>query len=135
MQVGTPQDVASADVVVCATTSPTPVFDGAALSDGGFVVAVGSHTPGAREVDDTTIRRAGLVLAEHRATALREAGDLIQAVAAGALTADEIRDFTDVAAGQVEPIDGITVYKSVGMAYQDLAVVEAAFGAAPEERA
>lgn len=125
---GTPEDVMGADLVVTATTSTTPVFDGRALAGGAFVVAVGSHTPAARELDDTTLGRADLVLAEHRATALREAGDLIAAVAAGALAPDRIRDFGDVVAGGVGPPAGIGVYKSVGMAYQDLAVVEAATG-------
>ena len=125
---GTPEDVTDADLVVCATTSATPVFDGDALGPRTFVVAVGSHTPDARELDDTTIGRADLVLAEHRATALREAGDLIAAVASGAIAQERIRDFADVAAGRVAPATGVTVYKSVGMAYQDLAVVEAAMG-------
>ncbi len=123
---GTPEAVGEADLVVCATTSRTPVFEGTALGKRAFVVAVGSHTPDARELDDTVFRRASLVLAEHRATALREAGDLIQAVAAGALSAERIRDFTDLDSGRVAPVPGIAVYKSVGMAYQDLAVVEAA---------
>jgi ornithine cyclodeaminase/alanine dehydrogenase-like protein (mu-crystallin family) len=123
---GTPDDVSAADIVVCATNSPTPVFSGKNLGEHVCVVAVGSHTPDARELDDTVFSRASLVLVEHRQTALREAGDIIQALAADVLRADEIMDFGDLAAGRVNAATGISVYKSVGMGYQDLAVVEEA---------
>jgi ornithine cyclodeaminase len=126
VQPGTPGDVSAADIVVCATTSTTPVFDGAALGEQACVVAVGSHTPAARELDDVVFSRASLVLVEDHATALREAGDIIQALAAAAVRADEIMDFGDLAAGKVRAAAGISVYKSVGMGYQDLAVVEEA---------
>ncbi|WP_170322721.1 ornithine cyclodeaminase family protein [Acrocarpospora macrocephala] len=126
VRAGTPDDVPTADVVVCATTSPTPVFDGKSLGEHVCVVAVGSHTPDASELDHTVFSRASLVLVEHRQTALREAGDIIKALAADVLQAGEIRDFGDLAAGQVHPVAGISIYKSVGMSYQDLAVVEEA---------
>ncbi|QFY09873.1 ornithine cyclodeaminase family protein [Nonomuraea phyllanthi] len=126
---GTPDDVSKADVVVCATTSATPVFDGRDLGERACVVAVGSHTPDARELDHAVFTRASLTLVEHRGTALREAGDIIHAVAAGVLTEDRITDFGDLAERGAPAVEGISVYKSVGMGYQDLAVIEEALRA------
>jgi ornithine cyclodeaminase/alanine dehydrogenase-like protein (mu-crystallin family) len=120
---GTPEDVSAADIVVCATNSQTPVFDGTKLNEQACVVAVGSHTPDARELDDAVFSRASAVLVEHRETALREAGDIIQALATNSLRPGQIVDFGDLAAGRLIAASGISVYKSVGMAYQDLAVV------------
>jgi ornithine cyclodeaminase len=123
---GRADDVAGADIVVCATSSATPVFDGGRLGEQVAVVAVGSHTPEARELDDTTFRRARVVIVEHRATALREAGDVIQALAARALDLDRVLDLGQLTDPELSPAPGISVYKSVGLAYQDLAVATAA---------
>ncbi|MEN3270282.1 MAG: hypothetical protein V7646_7176 [Pseudonocardia sp.] len=68
--------MATADVVVCATTARTPLFDGALLGSRTTIVAVGSHEPEAAEVDATTVCRSTVVV-EARSAALREAGDLI----------------------------------------------------------
>lgn len=121
-----PDDVADADLVVCATNSAVPVFDGDDLADDVCVIAIGSHTPQARELDDRTFARARAVLVEHHATARREAGDVLQALASGALRDDRIRDLGQLADPLLDPQPGIVVYKSVGMAYQDLAVAAAA---------
>ncbi len=126
---GTPEDVSAADVVVCATNSQRPVFNGTNLNEQAFVVAVGSHTPDARELDDAVFSRASTVLVEHRDTALREAGDIIQALTTNSLRPDQIVDFGDLAAGRLNTATGISVYKSVGMAYQDLAVAAEALKA------
>jgi ornithine cyclodeaminase/alanine dehydrogenase-like protein (mu-crystallin family) len=125
---GTPADVADADIVVCATTARTAVFDGSLLAEQACVVAVGSHEPDARELDDTVFRRASLVVVEDRETALREAGDVIQAIAAGALDVHSLIGLRSVLASP-SSTDGISVFKSVGMAWQDLAVAEAIWAA------
>ncbi|MEO6501599.1 MAG: ornithine cyclodeaminase family protein [Jatrophihabitantaceae bacterium] len=144
---GSGDDVATADIVVCATTAREPVFDGRLLAEHACVVAVGSHEPAARELDDAVFERAGRVVVEERSTALREAGDVLQAMAAGVLDADQLIDLADLAdladlpglvdlaglgpggrlAGPAATGDGISVFKSVGMAWQDLAVAEAAY--------
>jgi ornithine cyclodeaminase len=124
---GTGADVDAADIVVCATTARQPLFDGRLLSPHACVVAVGSHEPEARELDDAVFRRAGRVVVEERETALREAGDIVQAIAAGVLGADELIDLAEV--GDLPPMtaeSGIGVFKSVGMGWQDLAVAAAA---------
>ena len=131
-EVGTAEAVRGADVVVCATTARQPVFDGELLADHACVVAVGSHEPDACELDDKVFSRARHVVVEERATALREAGDVIQAIAAGALEADSLVDLVD--RPRVPPADGITVFKGVGMAWQDLAVASTAYSAWRERR-
>lgn len=128
---GTGADVPTADIVVCATTARQPVFDGGLLSDHACVVAVGSHEPAARELDDTVFSRAARVVVEERGTALREAGDVVQAIAAGVLGPDDLMDLGELT-GPVEPAPestGIGVFKSVGMGWQDLAVAGAAHAA------
>ena len=124
---GTGADVASADIVVCATTGRQPVFDGRLLAGHACVVAVGSHEPAARELDDTVFSRAARVVVEERGTALREAGDVLQAIAAGVLDPDDLIDLGALS-GSAEP-SGIGVFKSVGMGWQDLAVAGTAYAA------
>ncbi|MGH3308799.1 MAG: ornithine cyclodeaminase family protein, partial [Nocardioides sp.] len=115
----------SADVVVCATSARSPVFDSALLGDDAVVVAVGSHEPDARELDAPLLGRASVVV-EDVATALREAGDVILAVADGTLEPADLLPMRDVVTGAVEvPTDRPLVFKSVGMGWQDLVVAAA----------
>ncbi len=130
---GTPAEVAGADIVVCATTARQPVFDGRLLAAQACVIAVGSHSPDARELDDAVFTRAARVVVEERSTALREAGDVLAAIAAGVLDADRLIELADLPAGVAQP--GIGVFKGVGMGWQDLAVAEAAQRAFTAEHA
>ena len=115
----------SADVVVCATSARTPVFDSALLRDDVVVVAVGSHEPDARELDAALLGRA-TVLVEDVATALREAGDVVLAVADGALAWTDLVALRDVVVDQRPlPADRPLVFKSVGMSWEDLVVAAA----------
>lgn len=120
----------TADVIVCATSARSPLFDADLVRDDAVVVAVGSHQPDARELDSRLIRRASVVV-EERATAQREAGDVVLAIADGALRADELIPMRDVVTGAVQlPTDRPLVFKSVGMAWEDLVVAEAVVRAA-----
>lgn len=115
----------SADVVVCATSARSPVFDSALLRDDAVVVAVGSHEPDARELDAPLLGRATVVV-EDIATALREAGDVVLAIAESTLTAADLVPMRDVLTGDIAlPTDRPLVFKSVGMSWQDLVVAAA----------
>ncbi len=115
----------SADVVVCATSARSPVFDSALLREDAVVVAVGSHEPDARELDAPLLGRATVVV-EDVATALREAGDVVLAIAEGTLTPVDLVPMRDVVSGAVAvPADRPLVFKSVGMSWQDLVVATA----------
>jgi ornithine cyclodeaminase len=123
-----PLAVAGADLVCTCTTSPVPVFDGGLLSDGVHVNAVGSYQPTTRELDDRTLARARIVV-ETREAALAEAGDLVIPLASGVIgRAAVVADLGEVVRGagaRRGPAD-VTVFKSVGVAFEDLAVARAA---------
>ena len=117
--------VAAADVVCCATTAREPLFDGSLVADHATVVAIGSHEPDAREVDDALVRRATVVV-ESRGSALREAGDVIGALAAGAVREDSLVALADVVCGRVVVSgDRPRLFKSTGMAWEDAVVASA----------
>lgn len=120
--------VRAGDVLVCATSSAVPLFAGALVQDTACVVAVGSHYPDRRELDTNLMARAHVVV-EDTATALREAGDVVMAVQEGALELHGWRTLAEVvttaAAGPPswQKADRRpTVFKSVGMGWQDLVV-------------
>lgn len=119
-RVGTVDDTASADVVVCATTSATPVIPSAVVSDRACVIAVGSHEPDRRELDGELMARATVVV-EDRDTALREAGDVVLALGHG-LDAASLVPLADLVRGADVHVDRPRVFKSVGMSWQDLVV-------------
>lgn len=126
--VGEPGDVRDADIVCTCTTSKRPVFDGAHLPSGAHVNAVGAYQPHTRELDDAAIRR-GKVVVETRAAALEEAGDLLIPLESGTIAGDHIvAELADVAGGRTirESDDDITVFKSVGVAFEDLVLARAA---------
>lgn len=115
---GTPEAVGSADVVVCCTTARTPLFDGAAVPGHAAVAAVGSHEPEAREVDEQLVRRAELYV-EARTVAAREAGDLLMAGVGGR----QLWNLAELVRGDAAVPEGRPrFFKSVGMAWEDLAV-------------
>ncbi len=121
---GVPGRLGDADVVVCATTARTPLFDSRLLGDRTIVVAVGSHEAEAREMDAAFAGRACVVV-EDRQTALRECGDVIQAIAEGALDADALMPLRYVARGIRVPAEEPVFFKGSGMSWQDLVVAEA----------
>lgn len=114
-----------ADVIVCATTARTPVLRSADVRDDAIVVAVGAYEPDARELDGALLARSTVVV-EDIATALREAGDVALAITEGALAADTLVSMRDLVLGTVSaPRDRPLALKTVGMAWEDLAVAEA----------
>ena len=119
--------MAEADLVCTCTTSSAPLFDGTLLAPGVHVNAVGTHLPDARELDTATIHR-GRVVVETRAVALAEAGELVIPIAEGAIDADHVAaDLAETVRGaevRRSPED-VTVFKSVGMAFEDLVVARA----------
>jgi ornithine cyclodeaminase/alanine dehydrogenase-like protein (mu-crystallin family) len=120
--VGSPDAVADADLIACATTSVDPLFDGRLIADQACVLAVGSHQPERRELDANLLGRATVVI-EDVSTALREAGDVVQAIAEGSLAAESLLTIDAVVTGRASVDPTLPrVYKSVGMAWQDLVV-------------
>ena len=110
------QVVEDADIVICATTSATPLFDGNALRPGTHITAVGTFVPEKREVDTTTLRKAARIVVDSREACLEEAGDLIIP------NVDIDAEIGEIINGDKQgrqSNDEITFFKSVGVAVQD----------------
>jgi ornithine cyclodeaminase/alanine dehydrogenase-like protein (mu-crystallin family) len=120
----------TADVVVCATSAREPLFDADLIADTAVVLAVGSHEPDARELPADLFARATVVV-EDPGAALREAGDVVLAIADGAVRAEDLVPMRDVVIGAVRPDPARPlVFKSVGMSWEDLVVAEAVLAGA-----
>jgi len=111
--------VRGADVVVVATTSQTPVLLGEWLSAGTHINAVGAPRPTWRELDDAVLRAARIYV-ESREAATRESGDVI---AAGRVDAEIGEVVTGAKRGR-ESAGEITLFKSVGVAIEDVATAD-----------
>ena len=111
--------VRGADVIVVATSATTPILLGKWLTPGAHVNAVGATRPTWRELDDEAVRKARLYV-ESREAAMKESGDVI---AAGEIFAE----LGEVVAGTKpgrQSADEITLYKSVGVAVEDIVAAE-----------
>lgn len=119
------QACAQADIVSCATLSKTALLQGQWLRPGTHVDLVGAFTPQMREADDAVFARAASVWCDTASGGLNEAGDVIQALASGALPRERIHgDLLDLCRGAAtcsRQNSDITVFKSVGAALEDLA--------------
>jgi ornithine cyclodeaminase len=116
--------VEGADVVCTVSASPTPVLEGAWLAPGAHINAVGASLPSARELDTSAVARSRLFV-DRRESALSEAGDFLIARSDGAVGDDHlVGEIGEVFAGQVagrEDDQQITLFKSLGLAVEDLA--------------
>lgn len=115
--------LALADIVTCATTAREPIVRGAFVRPGTHVDLVGAFTPDMRESDDELVKRAD-VFVDTYGGALKEAGDLVQPIAAGAIAREHVRaELADLVTGRHpgrRTPDAVTVFKSVGTALEDL---------------
>jgi ornithine cyclodeaminase/alanine dehydrogenase-like protein (mu-crystallin family) len=130
-----PAACAEADIISCATLSPHALLQGDWLRPGTHVDLVGAFTPHMREADDAVMRRASGVWCDTLAGGLSEAGDIVQALASGALSRDgitgELADLCRAAQTSAQApartAGAITVFKSVGAALEDLAAARLCF--------
>jgi ornithine cyclodeaminase len=128
--------VAAADIVSCATLSTAPLVLGRWLKPGVHLDLVGAFRKDMRETDAAALKRADVIAVDDRTAALAEGGDIVQAIAGGAIDARsivaELRDFARGTHPGRTREDQITVFKSVGFALEDLAAAEAAVRAGTE---
>ena len=111
--------VRGADVIVVATAATTPILQGEWLSPGSHINAVGATRPTWRELDDEVLRRSRIYV-ESREAAGKESGDVI---AAGKV----VGELGEVIAGSKpgrQSNDEITLYKSVGVAVEDIVAAD-----------
>lgn len=119
-----PEAVLRADILCTATSAATPIFDGAKVREGTHVNGIGSHSPGARELDTAVVRRS-LLVADSREACLNEAGDVMIPIQEGAIGPDHIHaDLGEIVTGKRPGRTSaaqITLFKSNGLAIQDVA--------------
>lgn len=130
--------IRGAGIVVTATTSREPVVNREWVSPGTHINAIGTFSFNAREIDTATIAAARLFV-DRRESALNEAGDYLIAAAGGAIGPDHIKgELGEVLAGVVPgrtSVDEITVFRSLGLAIEDLAAAEHCYRKAKENNA
>ncbi|MGH7562354.1 MAG: ornithine cyclodeaminase family protein [Gemmatimonadales bacterium] len=130
--------VLGADLVCTVTASATPVVDGTWLAPGAHVNAVGASVATTRELDAWAVARSRLFV-DRRESALSEAGDFLLAKSEGAFGEEHIRgEIGEVFAGRVAGRTGpgdITLFKSLGLAVEDLAAATHVLRAAEEASA
>lgn len=113
---------AQGDVIVTCTRASEPLFDGALVRPGAVVAAVGSSKPAARELDDTLLARAAAVVVEWLPAARAEAGELVRA-APGVIAPERLIELGSLlAVPRPHDPQAITVYKSVGIGLEDVAL-------------
>jgi alanine dehydrogenase len=119
------KDAAEMDVVVTITTSKDPVLRGEWLQPGALVCAVGANRIQSRELDNAVVERAAFVCCDSKEQAKIEAGDLVEPVERGVLDWLEVHELSEVVSGEVQgrgSDEDIVLFKSLGIAAQDLAV-------------
>ena len=118
--------VRCADVIICATSSTVPLFRSSWVRTGTHVILIGSFTPAMREVERELVLRAvqfpTSLLVDYRKACLEEAGEIIDA----GLEGDQLTEIGELVGTDCRPdeeIDGrITMFKSVGVGLQDVAI-------------
>jgi ornithine cyclodeaminase/alanine dehydrogenase len=124
--VNRPEEAAAdMDIIITATNSRDPVLSGEWLAEGTHINAIGSNALNRAELDVDTIRRADTIVADSIEQCQIEAGDFVAALDQGVLHWPLIHELADVVAGRQtgRPAhESITLFKSLGLAIEDLAV-------------
>lgn len=128
--------VRDADIVVTATSAHEPVIRREWIAEGAHINAIGTHSPQSREIDTATMA-AARIFVDRRESALKEAGDYLLAAKEGAVTPDsivaEIGELViDSKIGRRSPSE-ITLFKSLGLAIEDVVCAEYVFRKAKVE--
>lgn len=128
--------VRDADIVVTATSANEPVLKRKWIADGAHINAIGTHSPQSREIDSDTMA-AARVFTDRRESVLNEAGDYILAAQEGAVTAESILAeigelIIGTKTGRTSSTE-ITLFKSLGLAIEDVVCAEYLFRKATAE--
>jgi alanine dehydrogenase len=130
------QAAATANLICTCTSSPTPLFDGSLLSAGTHINAVGAFTPSTRELDTEAVRRARVII-DAESAAGREAGEILIPISEGAIDPGHVKGtLAEVVSGKVpgrESLSEITLFKSCGLAIEDLVTARLAYARAIAE--
>lgn len=126
------------DILITCTTAREPVVHSSWIGQGTHINAAGSNFLGKAELDAETLRRCNLVVVDSRDQARMEAGDFTQALEAGTLRWQDVRELGQIVVGRYSgrphPQD-ITLFKSLGIALEDVAVAGKLYARAVAENA
>lgn len=132
-----PDEVAAEkDIVICATTARTPLFEGKVLEEGTHLNVIGSNFLNKAEIDAATVHRADTIVCDSIEQCKLEAGDFVQALEDGAVDWSNMHELADVVTGREtgrKTPECITLFKSVGLAIEDVALAAKAYDLATKE--
>jgi ornithine cyclodeaminase/alanine dehydrogenase-like protein (mu-crystallin family) len=121
-----PEDVLSeADIIITSTTSVEPVFKGEWLQDGIHINAIGGNFLFKREIDEVAVKRSNVIVVESTEQSKIEAGEFLPLVEKGRLQWEGIHELGEVVSGKIKGRardEDITLFKSIGIAIEDIAV-------------
>ena len=124
------EEVYDADVLCTATTSTTPILFGEKLKSGSHINAVGSNAPDRQEIDESVLGKSRIFV-DRKEQVLKESGDFMIPIKAGHYSPEKIEgEVCDVLAGKIKGRKSrseITLFKSVGIALEDIAVARLAY--------
>lgn len=117
--------IPEADIIVTATTSKEPVLMGKYIKEGVHINAIGSYAPEMKELDVEVLKKASVIAVDSKEAVLEESGEIIEAIRVGVVEEKDIIEIGEILAkvnlGRREKSD-ITVFKTVGIAVEDLVV-------------
>ncbi len=132
-----PEAAAEADIVITITSAREPVLHGVWLQPGAHVNAAGANSVLRREFDDETVKRAAFICADSVAQAHLEAGELIVPIEKGLLNWEAVHELRYVVNGNLkgrQNNNDITVFKSLGLAIEDVAAAAVVYRKAVEQK-
>ena len=121
------ESIATADVICCATSSSTPLFELDALPERVHINAIGAFRPTMRELPRALLADASLVVVDQIEAALEESGEIIDAIDSGTLTTADLVELGPALSANPRT-SGRTIFKSVGVGPQDWAIAAALAG-------
>lgn len=122
--------VSKVDVIVTITTATSPFLKREYVGESVHINAMGSNLPERVELFPEIIKASALIAVEDKDQAREEAGDLILAEKMGMLDWKKTVNISEILAGKVTTPSGITIFKSVGIGLEDVAVMKTLFNKA-----
>ncbi len=133
----TEEAIDNADIVITCTTSKEPVFDGENLEKGIHISAIGGNFLFKSEIDEKTITKSSIIVVEDIEQSKLEAGEFLQLIDRGRIYWDQFVELKDIVSQKVnarESEDDITLFKSIGIAIEDVAIASHIYKIAKENK-
>jgi alanine dehydrogenase len=130
------ETAAEKDIVICATTARTPLFEGRVLDEGTHLNVIGSNFLSRAEIDATTVHRADTIVCDSIEQCKLEAGDFVQALEEGSVEWSNMHELAQVVCGLEtgrKTAESVTLFKSVGLAIEDVALAHRLYTLAQKE--